>query len=249
MNIQFIAALADKTFPIVAGILATLIGYRIFGPKPGVNSKIDSWHNKWLKHLKWLGPLLVLFYSLQLAQFIFTESTITEYSESNGKILLGVEESLSSDGKTAQNDKTIQSSDGFRILIPKGYTYSKPPGAKFNLVAVHDVNGIATPAFSVSVLKLDGSLERVIENTKNILVKGDSTTNFVDTQVSNSGPLTLYRITMTSLSNGIRLRGGMLIFESQGKAFTLTYGTREDMYYENVPVFKKVMASFRPHAN
>jgi len=43
------------------GLLASLVGFRVIGPKTGTNANYDALHVKWLKHLRWVGPLTVLF--------------------------------------------------------------------------------------------------------------------------------------------------------------------------------------------
>jgi len=74
MSAQLIATLIDLFLTIFGGILASLIGFRVVGPKPGSNEKFDSMYSKWLKHLKWLGPLWVVISLSQLALDVFAEN-------------------------------------------------------------------------------------------------------------------------------------------------------------------------------
>jgi hypothetical protein len=53
--------LLNGAIPVLGGIYATLVGFRLIGKKPGVNTKYDDWHNRYGLLLKILGPLTVLF--------------------------------------------------------------------------------------------------------------------------------------------------------------------------------------------
>jgi hypothetical protein len=55
-----------SAFQIVLGIFCTLWGYRIIGPKEGASQLSDNYHNKLGKHLKWLGPTIVVVFSIDL---------------------------------------------------------------------------------------------------------------------------------------------------------------------------------------
>ena len=67
MSAQLIASLIDQSISILGGIVATLIGFRILGPKSGDNIKYDNTYIKWIKHLRWIVPLLIIFTLVQLA--------------------------------------------------------------------------------------------------------------------------------------------------------------------------------------
>jgi hypothetical protein len=246
MNAQLIATLIDQSLSVSSGIIAMLIGFRVFGPKPGANQKFDSLHTKWLKHLKWFGPLLIVIASIQLIVSVFAGSSSTGDADSKQKMLQALQENLSAEGKLADHDQVIQAPEGFRVLIPEGYTYSKPPGTPLSLAAEYDINGAATPAISVFVTKLDDRLDRFIENTKAILNSRNKTTKFSETQVTETNHFKLYRTTMTSQRDGRDTKGGMLFFESEGKVFILTYGTHEELFNANAPVFEKIIRSFGP---
>ena len=243
MNAQLIASLIDQSLSIIGGILATLIGFRLFGPKPGSNEKFDSLHTKWLKHLKWLGPLLIVIASCQLIASVFASNASADGADSK-KTLQAIQANLSAEGILAEHDLVIVAPEGFRVLIPKGYTYSKPPGTPLSLAAAYDINGTATLAISISVMKLDDRLDRVIENMKAILIAKNKTTKFSETQVTETSQFKLYRTSMSSQRDSWNVKGGMLFFENAGKAFILTYGTREELFNAHAPVFEKITRSF-----
>ena len=66
MSAQLIAVIIDNLISIVGGIVAILIGFRVIGPKPEANPKFDTFYAKMGKHLKWLGPLIILFALTQI---------------------------------------------------------------------------------------------------------------------------------------------------------------------------------------
>ncbi len=74
MSPQFIAIIIDLAIGVAGGVLATLYGFRVIGPKAGVSSKFDATYSKWLRHLKWLGPICILFSVLQAALALYSRS-------------------------------------------------------------------------------------------------------------------------------------------------------------------------------
>lgn len=63
----------DYSISILGSIFAILLGFRVFGPEPGSNAKYDAWHNKWGKHLKWAGPVVILFSLIQIVFSMFVK--------------------------------------------------------------------------------------------------------------------------------------------------------------------------------
>lgn len=66
MSAQLVAVIIDNLITIVGGIVAILIGFRLVGPKPETNPKFDAIYEKWGKHLKWLGPFIIIFALTQI---------------------------------------------------------------------------------------------------------------------------------------------------------------------------------------
>jgi hypothetical protein len=60
MTAQFIARLIDLSITCTSGIIVLLMGFRVIGPKPGINEKYDAFHSKWGKHFRWMGPLIIV---------------------------------------------------------------------------------------------------------------------------------------------------------------------------------------------
>lgn len=239
MSAQFVATQIHILLSIIGGLVATLIGFRVVNPKSWRNEKLNSMSNKWTKHLRWLGPLWI---AITLLQF-----SVSAFSEPKQQMLEVVRASVSSEGRLANHDQSVESPDGFIVLVPEGYTYSKPPGTPFSLLAIYDVRGIASPVISVSVLPLNGSLEQLIESMKAIMVEKNKTTKFTETRRVEKGRYRLYRTSMTSQEDGNYVKGGMLFFENGGKMFMLSYGTREDLFNKHIPIFTKVIRTFGPN--
>jgi hypothetical protein len=63
----FLATVIDHSISVLGGVLALLVGYRVLGPKVGTNPKYDTFYLKWAKHMKWLGPLIIVFALVQIA--------------------------------------------------------------------------------------------------------------------------------------------------------------------------------------
>ena len=60
MSAQMFGEVIPNGISILIGICVTLVGFRVFGKKPGVNEEADRWHAKTGKWLKLLGPVIVL---------------------------------------------------------------------------------------------------------------------------------------------------------------------------------------------
>ncbi len=163
------------------------------------------------------------------------------------QLLQAVGASITSEGKIAENDQTVESPEGFTITIPKGYTYSKSAATSLvSLVAIDDANGSATPTISVLVSSLDVDLERFVDKVKSGVIAENQTTRFSDIQVVEAGRHKLYRIPMSYQRNGGLAKGGLVYFEKDNKVFILTYGTLDELYSKNEPVFEKIIHSFGP---
>lgn len=236
----------DATVRVFGGVFATLIGFRLLGPNPGSNEKFDELHRKWLCHLKWLGPFIVVASLTGLLLFSRDSNSTSRYEESKQKQVLEIQDSVSSEGKLAGRDQIISSQDGFKVLVPQGYTSSKPSGTSFSMVAAYDAKGEATPVFSVAVLTLDDRLDRTVEKMKAILISRNPTYKFTETKQAKLGLVNGYRVFLTSEQNGIEIRGGAAFFASERKLFMLIYGTRIELYDKNDPIFERVISSFGP---
>ena len=53
-------ALAEAAIPVLGGLYAALMGFRVVGCKAG-DPKYEAWHAKIGRHLKWLGPAVMGF--------------------------------------------------------------------------------------------------------------------------------------------------------------------------------------------
>ena len=72
MSAQFTAIAIDLGIGVGGSILAALYGFRVLGPKEGVNAQFDSLHAKYMKHLKWIGPLSAVFNTINGALSLYS---------------------------------------------------------------------------------------------------------------------------------------------------------------------------------
>lgn len=59
MNFPSITDVINLTIGVGSALLITLCGFRAIGPKPGVVTQFDAMHKNGLKHLRWLGPIML----------------------------------------------------------------------------------------------------------------------------------------------------------------------------------------------
>ena len=52
---------------LVVGATMTLLGFRMIGKKPGEDPEYDSQYEDYVRHLKWLGPILLAIALLQFS--------------------------------------------------------------------------------------------------------------------------------------------------------------------------------------
>jgi hypothetical protein len=57
---SILAAVIDHAITVAGGLLASLVGYRLLGPRPGKNPGYDAFHHRWGRHLRWIGPLVIV---------------------------------------------------------------------------------------------------------------------------------------------------------------------------------------------
>lgn len=248
MSAQFIAFLLDKFISLLGAVIATLIGYRKIGPKSGVNERFDSLYGKWLKHFKWIGPLSLAIVVLQTL-FLYQEkksSLMEDSAKSNQEQIETIRSNVTKEGNLAEVDTPIVSGSGFSVIAPKGYTYSKPDHDLIEVVAIKDINGVSTPAYTVVKSGSTKGMKNYIETIKVELSKKNETTKFSDTQIVDKGGYTLYRVFITTQREGGLVKGGMLFVERKGYVFMLTYGTHESLFAENEADFEKIAQSFAP---
>jgi hypothetical protein len=246
MNSEQITNLVDLAIPMAGGVYGTLLGLRVVGPKLGSNEKFDAMHAKWIKHFKWLGPLLIVI-TVLLATLGANTDHAADTASYKTQVLNAVGESLSAQGKLAQQDQVVAVSDGFKVLVPQGFTYSKPKDTPYSMFAIFDADGAATPGFFVQVVKNDGIATEVFDIVKTKMTEKNSATKFSKTLAVERANYKLYRADMSTQQNGNPIKGGMLFFENDGKLFTMTYGTREELFDKNAALFEKIVQSFEPN--
>ncbi len=63
-----IAALVDGGIPLIGGIYATLIGFRVVGKPLGTSREYDQWHERFGTVLKVCGPMMIAFGIFRVAR-------------------------------------------------------------------------------------------------------------------------------------------------------------------------------------
>jgi hypothetical protein len=61
MTAETIGVLVDAGIPLLGGIYATLLGFRVIGKPKGEAPEVDAWHQRYASHLKILGPMVMIF--------------------------------------------------------------------------------------------------------------------------------------------------------------------------------------------
>ena len=61
MQVEFWYSIVEFGVTLFGGLWATLLGHRIVGKKLGEDAKWDAWYKRFGRHLKWLGPAVMVF--------------------------------------------------------------------------------------------------------------------------------------------------------------------------------------------
>jgi hypothetical protein len=241
-----VATVIDASISALAGVMALLYGFRYLGPRPGANPRYEMHYRKWVRHLKWLGPLLVVFAGIQIVIAAFDSRGSDNSASYKAELRRKVDNAISETGIVAQQDHVLESTDGFRILVPRGYTYSKPPNTPFSLVAVYRADTIATPAITVMVVSSKANTEDFLREFKTLLQKQNSTTTFGDAVVLGRDAAAPTRVTVTSVrEHDVVVRSNLLIASRNGKHYVANIGTTQELYGAHAAELEKVVASFR----
>jgi hypothetical protein len=59
VSAKALTLLYEAGIPLLGGLYATLLGFRVVGKKPGADPKFDELHRQKLEWLKWGGPLVM----------------------------------------------------------------------------------------------------------------------------------------------------------------------------------------------
>jgi hypothetical protein len=241
-----IATVIDASISALAGLMALLYGFRYLGPKPGANPRYEMHYRKWVRHLKWLGPLLVVFAGIQIVIAAFESRGSDTAVSYKAELRRKVDNAISEKGIVAQQDRVLESADGFRILIPRGYTYSKPPNTPFSLVAMYRADTIATPAITVMVVSSNANKEDFLRELKTLLQKQNSTTAFGEAVVLGNDATAVTRVSVTSVrEQTVVVRSNLLIASRNGKHYVANIGTTQELYGAHAAELEKVIGSFR----
>lgn len=241
-----LVSIIDHSISLISGIISVLLGFRLIGPKYGTNQKYDALYSKWIKHLKWLGPLVILFAAAQIAIKVIEGKAPQTGNSYKAELRKNVEKSISENGTLAVNDRVFESEEGFSILIPAGYTYSKPPNTNIGLIAIRNPDTTATSTIIVAVETSNRSGKDFIEGVKQSLQKNkDKTHKFSETKSLKNGATTVLRINDTVLrSDGLVMRGVLLFAEKNGKQYMANLGVREEQHAAYEGELERVVASF-----
>lgn len=67
-----IGLLVDAGIPLLGGVYATLLGFRVIGKPHGEAPEVDEWHARYGRHLMILGPMVTAFGLFKLVSGLAT---------------------------------------------------------------------------------------------------------------------------------------------------------------------------------
>ena len=155
-----------------------------------------------------------------------------------------LQNSVAQQGTLATSDVVFESPDGYRILIPSGYTYSKPTVAHVSLVAIKNFDTSHTPGLSVMVASSNATNEEFSDQARKAMQKENSTTKFIDPVRFKNGLTEINRVEMTSVREKGNLMSIMLFASNAGKNYTVIIGTRAELFSASKPEFERIVSSF-----
>src|SRR5262245_27482719 len=159
-----LSSILDHAISILTGVALTLVGFRIIGPQWDKSPKYERFYSTWIKHLRWLGPLVILIFVVHLGFATLEQNGSATGESSKAELRANVEKSLATDAKWAESDFSLESEDGFSILIPAGYTYSTP-SKQIALIAIcksgDDTSAVILVSVEPSALGTEAYIDQV----------------------------------------------------------------------------------------
>ena len=246
MTTQMIASLIHHSISLIGGVMALLLGLRMIGPKDGTNLKYDAYYRRWSRCLKWVGLLLIVFTVIQIGIGVFEGNSHDISNSYKAELRKSIENSITEKGVVAENNRVFESQDGFSILIPAGYTYSKPPNANIGLTAIRNPSTTATPVVIVAIEVSNIGIEEFSAQVKqSLLEKEDKLYKFADTTTLNNGATIVQRTNFTALRrDGTAFKGSLLLASKGKKYFLVNLVAREDLYNAHADEIEKMITSF-----
>ena len=148
-----------------------------------------------------------------------------------------VEASISK-GEVAVSDFIYSSTDGFKVLMPAGFTYSTPGGA-ISVAAVKNLDQDTTVAFIVMKLTDTKSLDQIIDDI--LQLKANGKTYYFDKGQQGQN----IRKGVVSIDKDGVLGKAAIALIKRGSAIYQIMLTTKESHFENIePLFQKILNSF-----
>jgi len=241
-----LSSILDHAISILTGVALTLVGFRVIGPKRDKSSKYELFYSTWIKHLRWLGPLVVLIFSVHLGFAFLVRNRPATGESLKAEMRASVENSLSSDAKLAADDYVFESDEGFSILIPAGFTYSIP-SKQIALAAICKSGDSTSAVILVSVERSALGTEAYIDQLKQTLLSNKHKTHrFSEIESFINGDVVLQVLKDRVVrDDGVAMQSMSLIASKEQKFLVATITVSEDEYGRHIDELDRVKASFR----
>jgi hypothetical protein len=148
-------------------------------------------------------------------------------------------------GTLATSDVAFESPDGYRILIPNGYIYSKPTGTLGSLMAIKNIDTSSNRVVTVGVTSSNATNEEFSDQFRKGLRQKNSTTKFTEPVEVKNGSTEIERVEMTWVNNKNEPVMGIMLFASNaGKNYVVILVTKEELFSASKPELDRIANSF-----
>ncbi len=151
-----------------------------------------------------------------------------------------VEQSLLKNGQLALNDFTYTSPEGFKILIPSGFTYSVPDGA-ISLIAVKNFDQNVNVSLIVMKLNDPKTLDQLISDIMKLDANGKK--YFFDKDIQRQD---LRRGYVEVVKEGVSGKAAIALIKNEDSIYQVMMSTEKSHFEKLEPIFERVLNSFSP---
>jgi len=151
-----------------------------------------------------------------------------------------VEKAIQNSGQIVSEDFIFSSGDGYKILIPAGYTYISSQAGGLSLTATKDHS-----AFLVFKTQDSASPDRIMDNVLIAMRKRNSTFRLDDRRKIRINESEAVRIDCSVTRNNVPAKLILVLCQKGSTIFQLTFSCPRELFAELKAEYENILTSFK----
>ena len=149
-----------------------------------------------------------------------------------------VENSISQKGIVTLKDFIFSSTDGYRVLIPAGFTYSEPGGV-ISIIAIRDLNQETSAVLIVMKITESKNLDQLIDDILKLEPNGK--TYFFDKEQKGKD---LRKGIVEVQKDGVFVKGAIALIKKGSSIYQVMLSTKVGNFEQIERLFERILSSF-----